>query len=209
MAKDKNTAEYSCTRVTSTMVINGSITSSDNLLIEGQVFGDVSTTADLTASNLIIGNVEAANMAFNTARIKGNINTDGALAIGDSTIIIGNLDAVALKVAGKIHGDVKAEESVLLTDSALVVGDIEAAVVTTQPGSRINGAIKTISTDSQLDIDTEFDLGDIPDPESDELYTVTAPEKPITRIINSFKSNNDEVQDIEVIDESDDEGGDF
>lgn len=171
MSNEKN-QENACTRITNSMVVNGGITSSDNLLIEGQVLGDVTTDADLTASNLIVGNVKANNMSFNSARIKGNINTDGALAVGDSTIVIGNIDADALKISGKVQGNITAKQYILLTNTALIVGDITAAVVTTQAGSRING---TITSTSQVDVASEFDLGNIPDPTSAALFTVEPP----------------------------------
>ena len=161
MDKNENTAEYSCTRITPNMVINGDISSSDNLLIEGQVFGNVNTSADVTANNLIVGNIQAGSVALNSARIKGDLSMDGTLAIGESTIVVGAVSADALKVAGKVRGDIVVKESALITESALVVGDITAAFVSTQAGARINGSIITTNTKSEIDIDAEFDLGNI------------------------------------------------
>ena len=161
MEKNENTAEYSCTRITPNMIINGDISSSDNLLIEGQVFGNVNTSADVTANNLIVGNVQAGSVALNSARIKGDLSMDGTLAIGESTIVVGAVSADALKVAGKVRGDIIVKESALITESALVVGDITAAFVSTQAGARINGSIITTNTKSEIDIDAEFDLGNI------------------------------------------------
>ena len=161
MDKNENTAEYSCTRITPNMIINGDISSSDNLLIEGQVFGNVNTSADVTANNLIVGNIQAGSVALNSARIKGDLSMDGTLAIGESTIVVGAVSADALKVAGKVRGDIIVKESALITESALVVGDITAAFVSTQAGARINGSIITTNTKSEIDIDAEFDLGDL------------------------------------------------
>lgn len=161
MEKNENTAEYSCTRITPSMVIAGDVSSSDNLLIEGQVFGNINTSADVTANNLIVGNVKAGSVALNSARIKGDLEMDGTLAIGESTIVVGTVRADALKVAGKVRGDIVVKESALITESALVVGDITAAYVSTQAGARINGSIITTNTKSEIDIDAEFDLGDL------------------------------------------------
>ncbi len=161
MEKNNNSAEYSCTRITPNMVITGDISSSDNLLIEGQVFGDINTSADVTANNLIVGNVKASSVALNSARIKGALDMDGTLAIGESTIVVGDISADALKVAGKVRGNIVVKESALITETALVVGDITANFVSTQAGARINGSIITTSTKSEIDIDAEFDLGDL------------------------------------------------
>ena len=161
MDKNQNTSEYSCTRITPNMVVTGNIVSSDNLLIEGQVFGDINTSADVTANNLIVGNIDAESVALNSARIKGDLSMNGTLAIGESTIVVGKISADALKIAGKVRGDIVVNESALLTESALVVGDITAAFVSTQSGARINGSIITTNTKSEIDLDEEFDLGDI------------------------------------------------
>lgn len=161
MAKDDNTAEYSCTRVTPNMVITGNVSSSDNLLIEGQVFGNISTSADVTASNLIVGDLKARNVALNNARIKGNLDMQETLAVGSSTIIIGDISADAFKLSGKVRGNVFVNESALITQTALLVGNITAEYVTTQTGARISGSITTTANKNRIDVDSEFDLGDI------------------------------------------------
>lgn len=161
MAKDDNTAEYSCTRVTPNMVISGNVSSSDNLLIEGQVFGNISTSADVTVSNLIVGDLKARNVALNNARIKGNLDMSETLAVGNTTIIIGDISADAFKLSGKVRGNVFVNESALITETALLVGNIAAKYVTTQTGARISGAITTTANTNKIDVDSEFDLGDI------------------------------------------------
>ena len=161
MAKNDNTAEYSCTRVTPSMVITGNISSSDNILLEGQVFGNINTAADVTATNLIVGDLKARSVALNNARIKGNLDMAETLAVTENTIIIGDISADALKLSGKVRGNIFVNESALLTETALLVGNITAEYVTTQTGARISGSITTTSAKSHIDIDSEFDLGDI------------------------------------------------
>ena len=160
MAKE-NTAEYTCTRITPSMVVNGDISSSDNLLIEGRVFGNVNTDVNITASNLIVGDLKADSVTLNAARIKGNISLAGTLAIDENTIVVGDINAQAFKLSGKVRGNVNVNESALLTETALLVGNISAEYVATQTGSRINGTISTRGAQSQVDIEKEFDLGDI------------------------------------------------
>ena len=161
MAEDKKAAEYTCTRVTPSMVITGDISSSDNILVEGQIFGNISTSSNVTAKNLIVGNIKADSAALDTARVKGNVDLDGTLAVNVNTIIVGDVSANALKLDGKIRGNVNVEESALLTESSLLFGDISAEYVTTQTGARINGCITVRGTNTAKDLESEFDLGDI------------------------------------------------
>jgi len=170
MAKTENTTEYSCTRITPTMIVSGNVSSSDNLLIEGQVFGNISTSADVTASNLIVGDLKARNVALNSARIKGNLDMSETLAIGRNTIIIGDISADAFKLSGKVRGNVFVNESALLTETALLVGNITAEYVTTQTGARISGSITTTADKNRIDIESEFDLGDISNKEEGGDY---------------------------------------
>lgn len=165
MAKEQETMEYNCTRITPNMVVTGDIESSDNILIEGQVFGNVTTSADITASNLVVGNVKGGSIALSTARVKGSLTMQGTVAIGDGTIVVGDIKAEALKVVGKVKGNIHVTESALLAESALIVGDITAGYVTTQAGARINGTITTTYEQSTIDVDTEFDLGNLDSPE--------------------------------------------
>ncbi len=165
MAREQNTKDYSCTRVTPNMVVTGNIESTDNVLVEGQVFGNINTSADVTSSNLVVGDIRANSMGLNGAKIKGSLSLDGTLVIGQNTIVVGDIMADAIKVAGKVKGNINVKESALLGETALIVGDITAGDVSTQSGARINGTITTNQTKSIIDVDSEFDLGNLVAPE--------------------------------------------
>lgn len=145
------------THITSTMVINGDIKSEDNILVEGQIYGNVQTAANLTSSNLIIGNLNAQNAALNDARLKGDINLDGHLNVNSGTVVIGDVACDSIKVSGKIKGNLDIKSSVVLKDRALISGNIIADDIAAEPGTRINGTISTRS--DSFDLDAEFDFG--------------------------------------------------
>ena len=167
MAKEESVKDYSCTRVTPHMVVTGNIESTDNVLVEGQVFGNINTSADVTSSNLVVGNIRANGVGLNGARIKGSLSLDGTLVIGLNTIVVGDINADAIKVVGKVKGNIVVKESALLGETALIVGDIKAGDVTTQSGARINGTITTNQSRSMIDVDSEFDLGSLEAPAID------------------------------------------
>ncbi|MBR5229579.1 MAG: polymer-forming cytoskeletal protein [Firmicutes bacterium] len=152
-----NMSETEVTHVTSTMVINGDIKSEDNLQVEGQVYGDIVTSANLTSTNLIIGNLRAQDVALNGSRLKGNINLGGHLNVAQNTIVIGDIACDSLKVSGKIKGNLDVTGSVVLRDRALVSGNIVTDDIASEPGTRINGMISLRS--DNYDLDAEFDFG--------------------------------------------------
>lgn len=145
------------THITSTMVINGDIKSEDNILIEGQIYGNIHTSANLTSSNLIIGNLNAQNAALNDARLKGDIDIEGHLNVNAGTVVVGNVTCDSIKVSGKIKGDLDIKNAVVLRDKALISGNIVADDIAAEPGTRINGSISTRS--DSFDLDAEFDFG--------------------------------------------------
>ncbi len=160
MADEKNKAEYTCTRVTPSMVITGDVSSSDNLLVEGPVYGNIDTSSNVTVKNLVLGNLNADSASLDGAKVKGDIKLSGTVAINDKSIVVGSVKSNALKLDGKVRGNINVNESALLSESALLVGDITAQYVTAQTGSRILGKITTIGLNQNTDIDKEFDLAE-------------------------------------------------
>lgn len=145
------------THITSTMVIEGDIKSEDNIMVEGQIFGNINTSANLTSSNLIIGNLNAQNAALSDARLKGDINLEGHLNVNAGTVVVGDVSCDSIKVSGKIKGDLDIRKAVVLRDKALISGNIVADDIAAEPGTRINGSISTRS--DSFDLDAEFDFG--------------------------------------------------
>jgi len=149
----------SCTQITPNMTIKGDIIANDDLLIDGQVYGNVTTSANISASSLIFGDVKGENIGLSSARVKGNISLDGNLLVGEKTIVIGDINAGNIKVSGKIKGNLDLADSAVLMNGALVSGNITADQILTEAGSRINGAVVTRSAGTDFDEAAEFDLG--------------------------------------------------
>ena len=145
------------THISSTMVINGEIRSNDNIKIDGQVYGNIHTSANLISSSLIIGDITAMNASLLSAHTKGNISLDGQLEVGTGSILIGDVSCDMVRVSGKVKGNLDVRESITLSQSALVSGDIIADSISAEPGTRINGTLSTRS--DSVDLDAEFDFG--------------------------------------------------
>ena len=160
MSEEKNIDEYTCTRITPSMIVNGSIDSSDNILVEGPVYGDINTSQNVTLKNVLVGDLKADNAALDSAKLKGNINLLGTIAADKNSVIAGNLKSKGLKLEGKVRGNMEIEESALLTETALLVGDISARYVTAQTGARIFGNITIAGPNLSTNFDEEFDIPD-------------------------------------------------
>ena len=155
--KDIDFSGAEVTTITETMIINGDIRSEDNLLIDGQVYGNITTAANLTSSNLIIGDLKAQNVLLDGCRVKGNVNVDGHINITQKAIVVGDVNSDSIKVSGKIKGNLDIASSIVLKDKALISGNIIADDIASEPGSRINGTISTHS--ASFELDAEFDFG--------------------------------------------------
>ena len=144
--------------ITSSMVIHGKIKAECDVVIEGVVFGDVSVAGNVENRNLVVGDIKAANVAFNGARVKGNTTVEGRAKIGENSTIVGNVNAETITVSSKIKGDLKASDIVVLEQDAIVVGNIVATNFLSSPGANIKGSITTAAS-MNIDDDIEFDLG--------------------------------------------------
>lgn len=147
------------TIVTPNMIIKGNIKSSDDVLIGGEVIGDITTSANIKVDNLVLGNITAINGNIDTGRVKGAINLDGSFNVGPNAIIAGNIKSKDIRVSGKIKGDLDIDGSVFMTSGSLVDGDITSDDFSTEVGSKIVGRIVTRHDDIDFDFESEFDFG--------------------------------------------------
>ena len=145
-----------CTRVTGTMVIQGDIKSDDNIHVNGQIIGDIKTSADLTSTNLVLGNVMAHEARLNGGRIKGDVALRGDFQLGEGSVVVGDIECENLQVSGKIKGNCQVQESASFYENAYLLGDIQARDLSTQQGAKIVGAIRIICEDPDMDADFDF-----------------------------------------------------
>ncbi len=144
--------------ITSAMIIHGNIKTSDDVTIDGAVYGNVDAGGNVAVKNIVVGDIKAANASFTEARVKGNIAVGGKAAVDSAAIIVGNVSASAITVSGKIKGDLKAGEAVVLKEEAVVAGNILTGSFVSHPGARIRGSVITESS-TNLDDGIEFCLG--------------------------------------------------
>jgi len=101
----------------------------------------------LNAPNTVIGEgmtLEAIRMTGpESVRIdgtyKGSLQLDGSLVLGDSGVIVGDVEASYFLVAGEITGNIKCDTQLHFASTAKIIGDIEAQSLIVDEGSQVSG----------------------------------------------------------------------
>lgn len=121
------------------MIINGNIATEGSLEIRGSIVGDVEALGKLNVTGNIQGNSRASEVFAEGAKITGEIRSLGAIKVGQSTVIIGDVYATSAVIAGAIKGDIDVKGPVILDASAIVMGNIKSKSVQINNGAVIEG----------------------------------------------------------------------
>lgn len=121
------------------MIINGNIATEGALDIRGSIVGDVEALGKLNITGTIQGNSRAIEVFAEGAKIIGEIRSDGAIKVGQSSVIIGDIYATSAVIAGAIKGDIDVKGPVILDASAIVMGNIKSKSVQINNGAVIEG----------------------------------------------------------------------
>lgn len=125
--------------ITKGMKIKGNITSAGSMEIIGMVEGDIDVLGKLNVTGEIRGDSKASEVFADAAKIVGEIQSDGTVKIGASSVIIGNIVATCAVIAGAVKGDIDVQGPVVLDTSAIVMGNIKSKSVQINNGAVIEG----------------------------------------------------------------------
>ena len=102
--------------------------------------------ADLTSSKnhlsadvIIKGSVQFQNDLFIDGKIEGEINSPGALILGESSEVRGEIKSKSVTVHGKVHGNITVDERCELKGRAQLIGDLKAARLVIEEGATFVG----------------------------------------------------------------------
>ncbi|MBO5208399.1 MAG: polymer-forming cytoskeletal protein [Lachnospiraceae bacterium] len=125
--------------VTEGMSITGDISSGGSLELIGTVRGNIDILGKLNITGVIEGNSKAAEIYAEGAKVTGEINSQGSVKIGQSSVVIGNISATSAVIAGAVKGDIDVKGPVILDTSAIVMGNIKSKSVQINNGAVIEG----------------------------------------------------------------------
>ncbi len=125
--------------ITMGMTITGDMVSEGSADIIGCVNGNIDVLGKLNVTGYINGNSKAAEIYAEGAKINGEIVSEGAVKIGASSVIIGNITATSAAIAGAVKGVIDGKGPVVLDASAIVMGNIKSKSVQINNGAVIEG----------------------------------------------------------------------
>lgn len=125
--------------ITAGMTIKGDIESEGSMEVIGTINGNINILGKLNITGTINGNSQAEEIYADNAKINGEINSEGAVKIGQSSVVIGNIFASSAVIAGAVKGDIDVNGPVILDTSAIVMGNIKSKAVQINNGAVIEG----------------------------------------------------------------------
>lgn len=125
--------------ITEAMKITGDIITEGSIDLIGTVNGNIDALGKLNITGHINGNSKAAEIYAEGAKIVGGIVSEGAVKIGVSSVVIGNITATSAAIAGAVKGDIDVHGPVILDTSAIVMGNIKSKSVQINNGAVIEG----------------------------------------------------------------------
>ena len=125
--------------VTEGMTITGDIVSEGSMELIGTVNGNLDILGKLNITGTVQGNSRAAEIYAEGAKITGEVNSQGSVKIGQSSVVIGNIAATSAVVAGAVKGDIDVQGPVILDTTAIVMGNIKSKSVQINNGAVIEG----------------------------------------------------------------------
>lgn len=127
--------------ITKGTMIEGNIVSEGSVNVHGKIKGNVACRGKLMVSGTIVGSSRAADVITNNAKINGDVTSDGALKIGNGTVIIGNIYGSSAVIAGAVQGDIDIHGPVVIDGTAVIQGNIRSRSVQINNGAAIEGMI--------------------------------------------------------------------
>ena len=125
--------------ITEGMYINGNVQTTGSLDLIGKVTGNIKCLGKLNVTGEIIGDSDAAEVYAESARITGEVRSNGSVKVGQSTVIVGNIFGSSAVIAGAVKGDIDVHGPVVLDTTAIVMGNIKSQSVQINNGAVIEG----------------------------------------------------------------------
>ena len=121
------------------MQICGNLNAGSPVKVEGLIEGNVNVDGKLSVTGQIHGDIHAAEIYADGARINGDVMSEGAVKLGASAVVKGNITAKSAAIAGAVKGDIDVHGPIILDSTAIVVGNIKFKSIQINNGAVIEG----------------------------------------------------------------------
>ena len=137
------------------------------VLAKGAASRTVSPSTSVDASTEIEGTLRCKETLRIDGRIKGEVECEKAVLVGEGARVHANIADDEVQVAGTIKGDITARRKITLEKTAVVTGDITTPGIVIEEGAKVKGRI-VIGSDPAPVQDAK---------PADEVKNVRAPKK--------------------------------
>lgn len=100
----------------------------------------MTSTTSAGSKNVLNSDVEikgdlkfTGEMAFD-GKIEGDIRGDGALTMGETSVVTGNIDVQSAVIRGKVNGNIVAKDKLEVKGKTELFGDVRAAKLSIEEG---------------------------------------------------------------------------
>lgn len=110
------------------------------------------TSTFVAKSATLDGNLETTGNLRIEGKLVGNIRCKAKVAMGDSSVVEGNITTQNAEIAGKIKGQLEVADLLILKSTAIIEGDIVAGKIMVETGAVFNGTCKMGATIKEISI---------------------------------------------------------
>ena len=110
------------------------------------------TSTIIAKSALLEGNLETIGNLRIEGKLIGNIRCKAKVAMGDASLVEGNILTQNAEIAGKVIGQLEVADLLILKSTAIIDGDIIAGKIMLETGAIFNGNCKMGATIKEINI---------------------------------------------------------
>lgn len=133
---------FEATTISKGTLLRGNVETDGDLIIRGNIIGDVVCNTNLSVYGTIEGMITCNNAYFDDARIHGDVGCSGSLELTESSVIHGNVEANEMLNGGRIKGDAVISEGARFTQKSAILGNVNANDIEIERGAVIQGNIQ-------------------------------------------------------------------
>jgi len=112
-------------------------------------YSDFSINTIIGPNTSLNGDLETGGFTRVDGSIRGNVNAQGRIVVGEKARMRGNISGTAITIGGIVYGNVIAGESLVILSTALVLGDIITRRIQADEGCLIHGKVSVCPEEAQ------------------------------------------------------------
>ncbi len=131
-----------CCYISKGTQILGSMTSEEDVIMEGTLEGDLTCDKGVTINGSMHGDINAASLCAGGKRLIGSVSCTGDVRIQTACVMIGDITAQSFHLEGAVRGNAIIQGAATMSSSSVFQGDLQADSLTQKYGSLAEGHFK-------------------------------------------------------------------